>query len=104
MSSGRCKADLVLKLTRSQFGGVVGPLAPVSAQLEIRRLRILLELIEDDDEDVREAARQSAGADVHPSLIARATVRALAHCADLDELVSSIMLRGCGALSAAEAR
>ena len=104
MSSGRCKADLVLKLTRLQSSGVVAPPAPASDEPETRRLRILLELIEDDDEDVREAARQSTGADVHLLLIARTTMRALVDSADLDELVRSIMLRGCGALSAAEAR
>ena len=65
-------------------------------ELGLRRLRILLELIEDDEEDVRTAAQRTIGIDVHLSLIVRSTIRSLVDSADLDDLVSSIILRGCG--------
>ena len=67
-----------------------------SAQDQARILQIQLELVQDDDEEIRQTARQSIGSDRHLAIIAETIVRELAHSVEPAELVQRLVLKGCG--------
>lgn len=59
--------------------------------------RVQLDLVQDDDADVREATRRSIGSNQHLAIIARDIFGTLRQVLGSTQLVEQVVLNGCGA-------